>query len=75
LTYTIEDGNGNVLPPEPAIQNVPVLGGGLFSSTFTWQRHPVPSYDGLATPVLHVQSTNDIHGWTPLRVQDVYIVA
>lgn len=72
LTLTIEDGNGNILSPQPAVQNVPVLGGGLFSSTFQWQRHAVPTYDGLATPVLHVYSTNDMHGWTPLRVQDVY---
>lgn len=73
LSLIIEDVDGNALSPQPAVQTVPVLGGGLFTTTFLWTRHPVASYGGLGAPVLHVRSTDFVDGWAPLRVEDVYI--
>lgn len=73
LSLSIEDGQGNMLPPVVDVQNVPTLPGGLFTTTFQWQRHPVARYDNLPTPVLHVKSTDGVEGWTRLRVEDVYI--
>lgn len=71
LLLFIEDDKGNNLEPQsPPIVDV---ASGIFSTTFTWSRLAVSSYDGLPTPVLHAKSPEGVEAWTPLKVEDVYI--